>query len=99
MKQVPRKAIGKEAKREKNSECIGNWAKAGIMQLVPNTGFVQTESYVRKNKHMQLDLSAHTKNDSKLEKTPVAISVGSISAVSRVRSLMSAGSFSRTAAG
>ena len=45
------------------------------MQLVPNTGFVQTESYVRKNKHMQLDLSAHTKNDSKLEKTPVAISV------------------------
>ena len=38
------------------------------MQLVPNTGFVQTESYVRKNKHMQLDLSAHTKNDSNLEK-------------------------------
>ena len=63
------------------------------MQLVPNKGFVQTESYVRKNKHIQLDLSAHTKNDSKLEKTPVAISVGSISAVSRVRSLMSAGSF------
>ena len=44
------------------------------MQLVPNTGFVQTESYVRKNKHMQLDLSAHTKNDSKLEKTLVALS-------------------------
>ena len=69
------------------------------MQLVPNTGFVQTENYVRKNKHIQLDLSAHTKNDSKLEKTPVAISVGSISAVFRVRSLMRAGSFSRTAAG
>ena len=69
------------------------------MQLMPNTRFVKTESYVRKNKHMQLDLSAHTQNDSKLEKTPVVISVGSISAVSRVRSLMSAGSFSRTAAG
>ena len=100
MQQVPRKAIGKEAKREKKLyECIGNCAKEGIMQLVPNTGFVQTESYVRKNKHMQLDLRTHTKNDSKLEKTPVAISVGSISAVSRVRSLMSTGSFSRTATG
>lgn len=73
MQQVPRKAIGKEAKREKNYECIGNWAKADIMQLVPNKGFVQTESYIRKNKHMQLDISAHTKNDSKLEKAPVAL--------------------------
>lgn len=44
------------------------------MQLVPNTGFVQTESYVRKNKHMQLDISAQTKSDSKLEETPVALS-------------------------
>ena len=48
MQQVPRKAIGKEAKREKNYECIGNWAKAEIMQLVPNTGFVQTESIYEK---------------------------------------------------
>ena len=66
------------------------------MQLVLNT---RERAMHEKNKHMQLDLSAHTKNDSKLEKTPVAISVGSISAVSRVRSLMRAGSFSRTAAG
>ena len=66
------------------------------MQLVLNTG---ERAMHEKNKHMQLDLSAHTKMIPISKKTPVAISVDSISAVSRVRSLMSAGSFSRTAAG